>query len=354
MSAHSASPNATSRLARARHALTPQERRAAAGLAAAVLALHAVGFFVLLALVAPRDVAGEAGAFGVGIGLTAYVLGLRHAFDADHIAAIDNATRKLMADGQRPLGVGFFFSLGHSTIVFALALVLAVGVRGLGGEVASEGSWLQQVTGVVGPLVSGSFLLLIGLVNLLLLRDVARVARRARRGELDEAELDRELAGRGAMARLYGRATRAIRKPWHLYPLGLLFGLGFDTATEVALLVLAGGAALSGLPFYAILCLPILFAAGMTLLDTLDGVLMRFAYGWALAKPVRRVHCNLTATGLSVAVALFVGGAELLSVLGRGIDLAYAGYVVVGLFVATWAGALAVAAFRSRASSTTT
>jgi high-affinity nickel-transport protein len=342
---------------RVRAALTRQEWRRAVGLAAAVVALHAVGFFVLLVLVVPHGFSlGSAGVFGVGLGITAYTLGLRHAFDADHIGAIDNTTRKLMAEGQRPLGVGFFFSLGHSTIVFALAALIAIGVRGLSGEVQSDGSWLHQATGVVGPLVSGSFLLLIGLVNLLILLSVARVARRLHRGELDERELERQLDARsGPMGRVYARATRAVTRSWHMYPLGLLFGLGFDTATEVALLVLAGGAALSGLPFYAILCLPILFAAGMSLLDTLDGVFMRFAYGWSFAKPVRRVYYNLTVTGLSVVVALLIGTVELLSVLAdklgleggiwsvvSTLDLNIVGYVVVGLFVATWLLALAV------------
>jgi high-affinity nickel-transport protein len=355
MSAHPASPTVPSLAQRARAALTPQEWRRAAGLAAAVVALHAIGFFVLLVLVVPRGFSlGQAGAFGVGVGLTAYVLGVRHAFDADHIGAIDSTTRKLMADGRRPLGVGFAFSLGHSTVVFALAVLVAAGVRGVSGEVQGDGSWLHEATGVVGPLVSGSFLLLIGLVNLLILLGVARAARRLRRGECDEAEIDRQLGG-GAMARVYGRATRAVTRSWHLYPLGLLFGLGFDTATEVALLVLAGGAALSDMPFYAILCLPILFAAGMSLFDTLDGILMRFAYGWSFAKPVRRVYCNLTVTGLSVVVALTIGTVELLSVLAdklgldggiwsfvSALDLDVLGYAVVGLFAVTWAAALAV------------
>jgi nickel/cobalt transporter (NiCoT) family protein len=351
----SASPNVPSLARRARAALTPQEWRRVAGLASAVVALHAVGFFVLLVLVVPHGFSlGQAGAFGAGLGLTAYVLGVRHAFDADHIGAIDSTTRKLMADGRRPLGVGFAFSLGHSTVVFALAALIALGVRGLGGAVQSDGSWLQQATGLVGPLVSGSFLLLIGLVNLLILVSVTRAARRLQRGECDEAELERRLAG-GAMSRVYGRATRAVTRTWHMYPLGVLFGLGFDTATEVALLVLAGGAALSGLPFYAILCLPILFAAGMSLFDTLDGMLMRFAYGWSLARPVRRVYCNLTVTGLSVVVALAIGTTQLLSVLSAklgldggiwtfvsALELDVAGYAVVGLFVLTWAVALAV------------
>jgi high-affinity nickel-transport protein len=326
-------------------ALTSHERRRVAGLATAVVALHAIGFFVLLALVVPQHLSlGAAGTFGAGLGVTAYTLGLRHAFDADHVGAIDNATRKLMADGQRPLGVGFFFSLGHSTVVFALAVLIALGVRGLGGELQSDGSWLHQATGVVGPLVSGSFLLLIGLVNLLILLSVVRVARRLHRGELDEQALERQLDARGGpLARVFGRATRAVTRSWHMYPLGLLFGLGFDTATEVALLVLAGGAALSGLPFYAILCLPVLFAAGMTLLDTLDGVFMRFAYGWSFAQPVRRVYYNLTVTGLSVAVALLIGTLELLSVLGAPtLDLNLVGYAVVALFALTWAVALAI------------
>lgn len=345
-----------SRVARALAATTPAERRSAAGMAAVVVALHAAGFVLLFALVVPQELSlGSAGVFGVGLGLTAYALGMRHAFDADHIAAIDNTTRKLMADGQRPLSVGFFFSLGHATVVFALALLLAVGIRGLGGEVARDGSALQQATGLFGPAVAGAFLLLIGLVNLALLVSIVRVWRRVRRDGLDERELERQLDRGGAMARFYGRATRAIRRPWQMYPLGLLFGLGFDTATEVALLVLAGGAALSGLPFYAILCLPILFAAGMSLLDTVDGAFMRFAYGWAFARPVRRLYYNVTVTGLSVMVALLIGTVSLLSVLVdklglegglwslvAAIDLEAVGYAVVALFVLTWAAAALV------------
>jgi high-affinity nickel-transport protein len=358
MSAQPDSPTMPSLRTRARLAFTPREWRQLGALGAAILLLHAVGFFVLLALVVPQQFAlGATGAFGVGLGLTAYTLGLRHAFDADHIAAIDNTTRKLMSDGRRrPLSVGFFFALGHSTVVFALALLIAFGVRGLSGELQSDGSWLHQATGLVGPLVSGSFLLLIGIVNLIVLVSIVRVARRARHGGIDEHELERQLAVRGGvMSRFYGRATRAIRRPWQMYPLGILFGLGFDTATEVALLLLAGGAALSGLPFWAILCLPLLFAAGMTLVDTLDGVFMGFAYGWAFERPVRKLYYNVTVTGLTVAVALGIGTVELLAVLGEklglegglwtfvaSIDLNAIGYAVVVLFVATWAVALAV------------
>jgi nickel/cobalt transporter (NiCoT) family protein len=260
-----------------------------------------------------------------------------------------------MSEGQRPLSTGFFFSLGHSTIVFVLGALVVVGVRGLGGEVADGGSTLHQATGLVGPLVSGTFLVLIGLLNLMILGNVLGIFRRMRRGDFDEAELDAELSSRGLMNRFYGRATRAIRKPWHMYPLGVLFGLGFDTATEVALLVIAGGVAASGLPFYAILCLPILFAAGMTLFDTIDGAFMNFAYGWAFSRPVRKVFYNLTVTGLSVVVALLIGMIELLSVLAdrlaltggvwsfvSHVDLNMVGYVLVGAFAVTWAVAVAV------------
>jgi high-affinity nickel-transport protein len=336
-----------SRWMRIRAALTPEEWRRAGLLAAAILALHAVGFFILLALVVPHDYSlAGGGVFGLGVGITAYTLGLRHALDADHIAAIDNTTRKLMAEGQRPLSVGFFFSLGHSTIVFALGALVVTGVRGLGGALQTDGSALHQATGLVGPLVSGGFLLLIGLVNLAILFTVVRTFRDLRHGDLDEQELEAQLASRGFMNRLFGRATRAIRKPWQMYPLGCLFGLGFDTATEVGLLVLAGGAAASGLPFYAILCLPILFAAGMSLLDTIDGAFMNFAYGWAFAQPVRKLFYNITVTGLSVLVALVIGSIELLGVLDviGDVNLNLVGYLVVGLFVATWA--LALAAWR--------
>ena len=202
--------------------------------------------------------------FGVGIGITAYTLGMRHAFDADHIAAIDNTTRKLMTDGQRPLSVGFFFSLGHSSIVFVLAALFACGIRGLSGEVSDDSSLLHKLTGVIGPSVSGVFLLVIGILNLVVLVGIVRVFRRMRHGEFDEAELEDQLNNRGLMNRILGRATNAIKKPWQMYPLGLLFGLGFDTATEIALLATAGAAAAGGLPWYAILCLPMIFAAGMS------------------------------------------------------------------------------------------
>jgi nickel/cobalt transporter (NiCoT) family protein len=329
--------------ARIRAALTPAEWRRAGALAAVVAGLHALGFVLLFAVAGPRGAT-----ITVGVGLTAYTLGLRHAFDADHIAAIDNTTRRLTGAGRRPLSVGFFFSLGHSTVVFALAVLLAAGVRTLAGQVENGSSLLHNTSGLIGTLVSGCFLSLIGLLNLAGLTGVVRAIRN---GRWDDA-----MRGpTGPMSRLTARLGRAIRAPWQMYPLGLLFGLGFDTASEVALLFLAAGASYAGLPFYAILCLPILFAAGMSLLDTLDGAFMAFAYGWAFHRPVRKLYYNLTITGLSVAVALVVGVIELLSVLHdrlgldggflgwvSGFDLGNVGYVVVGLFALTWVIALAI------------
>ncbi len=344
------------RLARVRASLTPQEWRRAGGLAFVILMLHVVGFALLLGVVAPQHLTlGSGGAFGIGIGLTAYTLGMRHAFDADHIAAIDNTTRKLMTDGQRPLSVGFFFSLGHSSVVFLLAAAFAAGVRGLGGAVQDDGSALHTATGLIGPTVSGTFLMVIGILNLVVLIGIVKVFRQMRHGAFDEAQLEAQLQSRGLLTRFYGRATRAVTKPWHMYPLGLLFGLGFDTATEIALLATAGTAAAGGLPFYAILCLPILFAAGMSLLDTIDGAFMNFAYGWAFAEPVRKVFYNITITALSVGVALVIGSIELLSVFGQrlgldggplgwaaSVDLNIVGYSIGALFVLTWAIALTV------------
>ena len=345
-----------SRWERIKGSLTREEWRRAAALAFAVLMLHVVGLVLLFGVIVPQHLSlGGGGAFGIGVGVTAYTLGMRHAFDADHIAAIDNTTRKLMSDGQRPLSVGFCFSLGHSSIVFLLAAAFAAGVRGLSGAVADDSSTLHTATSLIGPTISGTFLFVIGILNLVVLVGIIKVFRQMRRGAYDEAQLEQQLASRGFLNRFYGRATRAVSKPWHMYPLGMLFGLGFDTATEIALLATAGTAAASGLPFYAILCLPILFAAGMSLLDTIDGAFMNFAYGWAFAKPVRKVFYNITITALSVGVALIVGTIELLSVLADrlhlsgglwdwigGLDLNAVGYAIVAVFALTWAVALTV------------
>jgi len=320
-----------------------------------IVGLHVAGWFTLAAIVAPEHYSLGGKTLGLGVGLTAYTLGMRHAFDADHISAIDNTTRKLMSEGQRPLSVGFFFSLGHSTIVFALALLLSVGVKSLVGPVADNSSALHHYTGLIGPSVSGTFLYAIALINVGILSGIIKVFRKMRTGEFDEAALEDELNKRGFMNRFFGRFTKSITKPWQIYPVGVLFGLGFDTATEVALLVLAGTSAAAGLPWYAILCLPVLFAAGMTLFDTIDGSFMNFAYGWAFSTPVRKVYYNITVTGLSVVMAFLIGTVELLSVLSgqldwnggfwtwiSELDLNTLGFAVVGLFFVTWLVSAAV------------
>jgi high-affinity nickel-transport protein len=321
-----------------------------------VILLHVVGWGMLLGVVAPQHYSlGSAGVFGVGIGITAYTLGMRHAFDADHIAAIDNTTRKLMTDGEKPVSVGFWFSLGHSSVVFGLCFLLGIGVKALASQVENGSSSLQTVLGLVGTGISGVFLILIGIINLLVLMKILRVFRGMRRGHFDESELNHHLAQRGFMNRILGGVTKAVRKPRHMYPVGLLFGLGFDTATEVSLLVLAGGAAAFELPWYAVLILPVLFAAGMSLLDSIDGVFMIFAYGWAFSEPVRKIFYNIVVTALSVAVALVIGIIEVVSIFANelgitsgpiravaDIDLNNVGFLIVGLFVLTWVVAIAV------------
>jgi len=346
-----------------RRSLSRADRTALWGMYGFIVALHVVGFVVLFALVAPNNyrLGGDHPVFTVGVGILAYTLGLRHAFDADHIAAVDNTTRKLIADNlenrvdRQPLSVGFWFSLGHSTIVFALSLLLALGVRALVGPVEDEQSALHTITGMIGPSVSGIFLWILGILNLVALLGIIRVFREMRQGRYDEAALEKHLDSRGFMNRFLGGLTKSVTKPWHIYPIGMLFGLGFDTATEVGLLVLAGGAAAFNLPFYAVLVLPILFAAGMCLMDTTDGVFMNYAYGWAFAKPVRKIFYNMTITSISVAVALVIGTIELVGVIARrlGIDtgpvawianinLDFVGYGIVILFVVSWLTALAV------------
>ncbi|MEP7025383.1 MAG: HoxN/HupN/NixA family nickel/cobalt transporter, partial [Actinomycetota bacterium] len=272
-----------------------------------------------------------------------------------HIAAIDNTTRKLVNDGKRPLSVGFFFSLGHSTVVFLLAILLNFGIRSLDHQVRSDNSGLHSVTGIVGTTVSGTFLYIIALLNVIILVSIVKVFREMRTGRYDDAELEAQLDKRGLMNRFFGPLARRVDTSWKIYPIGVLFGLGFDTATEIALLVLAGTAVASGLPFYAILSLPFLFAAGMCLLDTIDGCFMNFAYDWAFARPIRKVYYNLTITGLSVFVAFFIGTVEILGLIGQetgasggfwdfmnAFDINKAGFVIVGVFVLTWVVALAI------------
>ena len=355
------------RFARFRGSLTRRDRTSLGGMYGFIILLHVVGFGILLGFVVPNhyELGGDHPVFSIGVGILAYTFGLRHAFDADHIAAVDNTTRKLMADNvekeaagaeiRKPLSVGFWFSLGHSTIVFGLALLLSLGVKALAGQVESDDSALHSVTGVVGASVSGVFLWVLGILNLVVLFGILKLFREMRSGRYDEARLEDHLNKRGFMNRFLGGLTRSVRKAWHIYPIGVLFGLGFDTATEVGLLVLAGGAAAFNLPFYAILVLPILFAAGMCLMDTTDGVFMNAAYGWAFAKPVRKVFYNITITSISVAVALIIGTIELAGVLAdqakidsgplsaiASIPLDYAGYAIVAFFVLAWITALAI------------
>jgi nickel/cobalt transporter (NiCoT) family protein len=356
MEASSGSLPLASRWARIKGSMTPREWRHAGGMAAVIAGLHVVGFGILILVVAPHKYSlGSSGTFAVGTGVTAYTLGMRHAFDADHISAIDNVTRKMMNEDKRPLSVGFFFSLGHSTIVFTLAFLIAVGVKALANPVRDSGSLLHKTTNVIGTSVSGTFLYIIAILNIVILISVVKIFFRMRQGHYNEAELEKELNSRGLMSRLFGKRLNRIQEPWQMYPVGVLFGLGFDTATEVALLVIAGSAGAAGLPFYAIICLPILFAAGMSLLDSIDGSFMNFAYDWASSMPVRKIFYNITITGLSIVVALVIGTIELGGLVAQhlglagsfwswfeNIDINLLGFVIVGMFVATWAIAVSV------------
>jgi nickel/cobalt transporter (NiCoT) family protein len=343
------------RLTKIRQGLTPAEWARCGGMVGTVIGLNVLGWAMLAAALGGHYHISGTTVFGVGTGALAYTLGMRHAFDADHIAAIDNTTRKLVNEGKRPLSVGFFFSLGHSSVVFLLAVLLNFGIRGLDEQVKNGSSHLQYTTNIIGTCVSGFFLFLIAAFNLIILAGIIKVFREMRGGGYDDEQLEEQLNKRGLMNRFLGPLARRVDTSWKMYPIGFLFGLGFDTATEVALLVLAGTAVVGGLPFYAILSLPVLFAAGMSLFDTADGCFMNFAYDWAFAKPVRKVYYNLTITGLSVFVAVFIGAVELLGLLAQDTNLNgsfwsfvetfninTAGLFVVGIFVVTWVVALCV------------
>ncbi len=343
------------RFVKIRNALTPGEWLRVGGMAGSIVVLNVVGWAMLAAAVGGHYRISGTQFFGFGTGILAYTLGIRHAFDADHIAAIDNTTRKLIQDGKRPLSVGYFFSLGHSSVVFVLAVFLNFGIRALNGQVKNGDSGLHHWTTIIGTGVSGTFLFLIALLNLVVLVSILRVSREMRQGRYDDAELERQLDNRGLMNRILRGYARHIDTGWKMYPVGVLFGLGFDTATEVALLVLAGSAVVGGLPFYAVLSLPILFAAGMCLFDATDGCFMNFAYDWAFSRPIRKIYYNLTITGLSVFIALFIGTIEILGLVAQetnatgafwdflaGFNINRAGFVIVGIFVATWIVALAI------------
>jgi high-affinity nickel-transport protein len=284
----------------------------------------------------------------LGTALLAYGFGLRHAVDADHIAAIDNVTRKLMSEGQRPMGVGFFFSLGHSTVVFLLSAAVAVAAVAIKGRFAA----LAQFGGIFGTLVSAGFLLAIALVNLVILAAIIGTLRRVRRGDVyAAADVDGLLARRGFFARLFRALFRLVRRDWQMYLVGLLFGLGFDTATEVGLLGISASAASHGLPVWSIMMFPALFAAGMALVDTAESFMMIGAYGWAAAQPMRKLFYNITVTGVSVLVALVIGGIEVLGLVqaqnnpsGQFWDGVAAlnnhfgmlGFAIVGIFAGAW------------------
>jgi high-affinity nickel-transport protein len=348
---------ASARLQAIREGLSPREWARLSGMVAFIIGLYVVGFSLLAVAIPGHYVVSHHGGhvqlFGLGTGILALTLGMRHAFDADHISAIDNTTRKFMAEGKRPMSVGFFFSLGHSSVVLVMSVLLNLGIRAFDSQVSNDGSDLHNVTGIVGTSVSGTFLYLIAAVNLMILISIIRVFLDLRHGRYDEAELERQLNQRGMMNRFFGGLVRRVDSPAKMYVVGLLFGLGFDTATEVALLVLSGTAVASGLPFWAILSLPLLFAAGMTTFDLLDGCFMNFAYGWAFSKPIRKVYYNITITGLSVAVAFVIGSIEILGLIGdqlslsggfwaamTSFDINSAGFVIVGLFALTWILAL--------------
>jgi nickel/cobalt transporter (NiCoT) family protein len=324
------------------------------GVLLGVIALmHLVGFATLVLVIAPHHYRAGTQIFGFGLGATAYLFGLRHAFDADHIAAIDNTTRKLMTDGQRPKAVGFWFAMGHSTLVLVMAVLIMVGAHAV-GTLADDHSPTRHVLGFAGTLASGLFLYLIAIINVIAMIGIYRAFAKLRRGSYSDREIEAALNDRGFFARLLRPVMNRITRSVQLYPVGALFGLGFDTATEVALLALAGSGAAAGLPWYAVLIVPLLFAAGMSLMDTLDGLLMTVAYDWAFMQPVRKIYYNLAVTGLSIAVALLIGSIELVSILHddlnwadpvtswvSGIDLNNAGLAIVVLFAVTWIGAIA-------------
>jgi high-affinity nickel-transport protein len=332
-------------------ALTPRERRHTGLMLASIALLHVVGFGIFIAFVLPSHYKG----LGIGVAGLAYSLGLRHAFDADHISAIDNTTRKLMSEGKRPLSIGYWFSLGHSSIVCAIGIGVVVAEKAVYGALANGHSSLERFGGFFGTAVSASFLYLIAALNIVILAGIVRVFRSMREGEYDEEELERQLNSRGLMYRLFGRWMKTIDSEWKMYPVGVLFGMGFDTATEVTLLATTALLASQHLPFYAIMCLPILFTSGMALMDTIDGIFMNFAYSWAFFNPVRKVYYNLAITGLSVAICFVVGTIEVLGLVSTelgglhsallasiaNVDINKAGFVIVGMFVVCWAGALA-------------
>jgi len=341
-------------------AITPREWGRLAAMYGFILALNVAGWGIFVLDVMPHhfDYKGVGGSHGLGVGLgvaiTAWFLGFRHAFDADHISCIDNTTRKLMADGKRPLGSGFFFSFGHSSVIMAVGAGITLAAKAVFGAVVNPDSAYETVGGTIGTVLAAGFLYLIAVLNLIVLSGIFKVFREMRSGAYDEQQLEAQLQARGLMYRFFGRFMRSINHTWQLYFVGLVFGIGFDTATEVVLLAATAYAAIQGLPYYAVLALPFLFAGGMMLFDTLDGCFMNFAYGWAFARPVRKVYYNLIITGLSIGAAFIIGTIELIGVLTdelhlhgafwdtmSNFDINIAGLCIAVMFVVVWAVALA-------------
>ena len=336
-------------------ALGAAEKRRAGYMLLTIAALNVAGWGIFAVAILPHHFHYSGLGIGIGVAFTAWTLGCRHAFDADHIAAIDNTTRKLMADGRRPLGTGFFFALGHSSVMLVVGTGITIAARSVFHAVVDPSSAFETAGGVAGTAMSATFLWLIAGLNLVVFAGIFRVFRGMRRGEYSEEELERQLESRGLMYRFFGKWMRSINHTWQMFFVGFVFGIGFDTATEVLLLAGTAAAATQGLPWYAVLTLPLLFAGGMTLFDSFDGFFMNTAYGWAFARPVRKVYYNLTITGLSVAVAFLVGGIEIIGVLSTELhlhgwfgdamanfNLNTAGLLVVGLFITIWGIALAV------------
>jgi high-affinity nickel-transport protein len=279
-----------------------------------------------------------------GLGLMSYVLGLRHAVDADHIAAIDNTTRKLLQQGKRPITVGMWFSLGHSTIVIALTAALVIATKTVVNAVPA----FESGGAIVGTSISGVFLFIIGLVNVIIFLDVYKTFKGLRDGKLAAAQLDDALNKNSFMNKTFGKLFKIVNSPWQIYPVGILFGLGFDTATQIALIAISIG--ISGsVPFWYVLIMPLLFTVGMVTIDTLDGISMRCAYGWAFLKPIRKIYYNLTITIISVLVAFAIGGIELVQVIANelgwtsgfwgvvaNIDFETMGCTIIAIFLTSW------------------
>ncbi len=351
---------AVARIHQVRTSLDAREWGKLAAMYAFIAAINLAGWGIYVFGVMPHhfDYKGVGGAPGMGVGLgvavTAWFLGFRHAFDADHISCIDNTTRKLMADGKRPLSTGFFFSFGHATVVMVVGAGITIAAKAVFGAVVNPDSAYETTGGTIGTVLAAGFLYLIAVLNLIVLSGIFKVFREMRSGAYDEQQLEAQLQARGLMYRFFGRFMKSINHTWQLYFVGLVFGIGFDTATEVVLLAATAYAAIQGLPYYAVLALPFLFGGGMMLFDTLDGCFMNFAYGWAFAKPVRKVYYNLVITGLSIGAAFIIGSIELLGVLTSELHLHgtfwdtmanfninIAGFCIAGMFVLVWAAAIA-------------